>query len=90
MVQMLFGACLVLLGANGEVQIILNFVLQGFRFYDILAASLGEKEGEENCKLWKWYNMRMRMNDTKQSGVSGEFAVEKFDRNDKLQSRGQG
>ena len=44
MVQMLFGACLVLLGGNGEVQIYLNFVLQGFRFYDILAVLSGEKE----------------------------------------------
>ena len=44
MVQMLFGACLVLLGGNGEVQIFLNFVLQGFRFYDILAVLSGEKE----------------------------------------------
>ena len=34
--------------------------------------------------------MRMGMNDAKQSGVSGEFAVKDFDRNDKLQSRGQG
>ena len=64
--------------------------MQGFRFYDILAVLSGEKDGEENCKLGKWYNMRMGMNDTKQSGVSGEVAVEKFDRNDKLQSHGQG
>ena len=60
------------------------------RLFMVIFKSLGEKEGEENCKLWKWYNMRMGMNDAKQSGVSGEFAVEKFDRNGKLQSRGQG
>ena len=34
---------------RGEVQVFLNFVLQGFRLYDILAASSGEKEGEETA-----------------------------------------
>ena len=29
---------------RGEVQVFLNFVLQGFRLYDILAALSGEKE----------------------------------------------
>ena len=28
---------------RGEVQVFLNFVLQGFRFYDILAALSGKK-----------------------------------------------
>ena len=46
--------------ARGEVQIFLNFVLQGFRLYDILAALSGEKEGEENYEPRKWYNMRIK------------------------------
>ena len=32
--------------ARGEVQVFLNFVLQGFRFYDILAALSGDKGGK--------------------------------------------
>ena len=36
--------------ARGEVQIFLNFVLQGSRFYDILAALLGGKGETTNSE----------------------------------------
>ena len=36
--------------ANGEVQDFLNFVVQGFRIFAILAALSGEKGGAENYK----------------------------------------
>ena len=37
-----FAECLILLGENGEVQDFLNFVVQGFRIFAILAALSGD------------------------------------------------
>ena len=51
-----FAECLILLGENGEVQDFLNFVVQGFRIFAILAALSGEKKATKNYK--PWYNMR--------------------------------
>ena len=74
--------------ANGEVQILLELQFVLFRSFCYTVRAFGQEGGKLRTR--KWYNMRMGMSDKEQGAESGEFAVEKFDRNDKLQSRRQG